>query len=204
MSPPSYWAIDQLVFSVGAIRGLTRSSKIRFKVQGSRYFVNCFDVRVLKWHIGIIHILYLIYPGIYPRTKLEIVPLSHNIGKCNQRFLCTKNPVLYLLMKLKNFLQKISSHDKTLQWIYNLHCVSLSEKQALGFNLLVSNALFLYPLLEVLHFCISYYSNIFKVCDIMISISAWKGVHFLIYVLNHALLGHETWPSNGDRQRMYF
>ena len=101
----------------------TRSSKIRFKVQGSRYFVNYFDVRILKWYVGKDHIPYFMYTGIYPRTKLKIVRLPHNMGKYadkmfrlngSHRFLCTRNPILYLLMKLKNFLQKKFAPDKTL------------------------------------------------------------------------------------------
>ena len=74
--------------------------------EGSRYFVHCFDVRILKWYVGMNHILYFIYAGIYPRTKLKIVLLPHNIGKyvdkifrlkgCH-RLNCTQNPILYLL-----------------------------------------------------------------------------------------------------------
>ena len=103
---PGYWAIDQLVFSIAVIRGLTGSRNIRFKVQGLRYFVHCFDVCILKLYVGINHIPYFIYARIYPRTKLKIVFLSHNIGKYlakifrfngSHRFLCTKNPILYLL-----------------------------------------------------------------------------------------------------------
>ena len=97
------------------MRGLSRSSKMRFKVQGLRYFVNCFDMRILKWYVGIDHIPYFLYPGIYPRTKLKMVLLSHNIGNYadeifrlngSHRFLCTKNPIFYLLMKLKHFFTK--------------------------------------------------------------------------------------------------
>ena len=35
---PGYWAIDQLVFSIGAIRGLTRSSKIRSRQWQSLFY----------------------------------------------------------------------------------------------------------------------------------------------------------------------
>ena len=70
----------------------------------SRYLVHCFDVRILKWCVGINHISY--FMGIYPRTKLKIVLMSHNIGKYankifrlngSHRFLCIKNLLLYLL-----------------------------------------------------------------------------------------------------------
>ena len=70
--------------------------------EGSRYFIHCFDVRILKWYVGINHIPYFIYAGIYRRTKFKIVLLSHNIGKYadkifrltgSHRSLCTKNPV---------------------------------------------------------------------------------------------------------------
>ena len=74
--------------------------------EGSRYFVHCFGVRILKWYVGIDDILYFIYAGIYPRTKLKIVLLPHNIGKYldkifrlngSHRFLCIQNLILYLL-----------------------------------------------------------------------------------------------------------
>ena len=103
---PGYWAIDQLVFSIGAIPGLNRSSKNSFKVQGSSYFVHYFGVCILKWYVGINHVPYFIYTGIYPRTKLKIVLLSLSIGKYidktlrlngSHRFLCAKTPILYFL-----------------------------------------------------------------------------------------------------------
>ena len=103
---PGYWSIDQLVFSMGVIRYLTRSNQIRFKVQGSRYFVHYFEVRILKWYVDINHTPYFIYAGIYPRKKLKIVLLSHNIGKHvdkifrlngSHRLFCIKTHKLYLL-----------------------------------------------------------------------------------------------------------
>ena len=74
--------------------------------EGSRFFVHCFDVCILKWYVGINHIPYFIYAVIYPGTKLKIAFLSHSIGKYvnkiyrlngSHRFLCTKNPILHLL-----------------------------------------------------------------------------------------------------------
>ena len=60
-----------------------------------------------RWNnIPYYHIPYFIYAGIYPRTKLKIFLLSHNIGNYvdkifrlngRYRFLCTKDPILYLL-----------------------------------------------------------------------------------------------------------
>ena len=72
-------------------------------LESSRYFVHCFDVRILKWYAGINHILHFIYARIYTRTKLKIVLLSRNIGKHvfrlngSHRLLCTQNPILHLL-----------------------------------------------------------------------------------------------------------
>ena len=87
--------------------------------EGSRYFVHCFDVRILKWYVSINHILYFLYAGIYPRTKLKIVLLSHNIGKYvdkiftlngSHRFLCTQNPILYLLKEQSRSLVYIPTY----------------------------------------------------------------------------------------------
>ena len=73
--------------------------------EGSKYFAQCFGVRILKWYVGINHIPYFIYAGVYPRSKLKIVLLSHNVVKYvdkifrlngSHRFLCAKNPLLYL------------------------------------------------------------------------------------------------------------
>ena len=61
---------------------------------------------VCWYNIPKCQIPYFIYVGIYPRIKLKIVLLSHNIGKHvdkifrlngSHRFLCTKNSILYLL-----------------------------------------------------------------------------------------------------------
>ena len=37
--------------------------------EGPRYFVCCLDIRILKWYIGIHHIPYFIYAGIYPKLN---------------------------------------------------------------------------------------------------------------------------------------
>ena len=34
-----------------------------------------------------------------------------------------------------------------------------------------------------------------QICDVMMSISTWDRVHFLIYLLNHNFLSHQTWPA---------
>ena len=92
--------------------------------EGSRYFVHCFDVRILKWYVDINHILYFIYAVIYPRTKFKIVLLFHNIGKYvhkifrlngSHRFLCTQNPILYLLKE-----QPIQDPQSIFQYIFFL------------------------------------------------------------------------------------
>ena len=64
----------------------------------SRYSVHCFDVRILKWYVGINHIIYFLYAGIYPRTKLIVLNMKIkylDLFNGKQRFLCT--PIVNLL-----------------------------------------------------------------------------------------------------------
>ena len=35
---------------------------------------------------------------------------------------------------------------------------------------------------------------IYQICDVMMSIRTLDQVHFLIYLLNHNSLSHQTWP----------
>ena len=68
--------------------------------------VKWYDVRILKWYVGINDIPYFIYAEIYPRARSKIVLLFQikyvdQIFRLNgsRRFLCTKCPILYLLNK---------------------------------------------------------------------------------------------------------
>ena len=62
-------------------------------------------IKLAQWN----HIPYFIYAGIYSKTKLKIVLLSHNIGKyvdkifrldVSHRFFFTKNSILYPVLYL--------------------------------------------------------------------------------------------------------
>ena len=41
---------------------------------------------------------------------------------------------------------------------------------------------------------------IYQNCDVIVSISTWDRVHFSIYLLNHNSLGHQTWPTDRNKQ----
>ena len=43
-----------------------------------------------------------------------------------------------------------------------------------------------------------------QICDVMISIKTWDMVHFLIYLLNHNSLTHETWSIDRYKQGQLF
>ena len=45
---------------------------------------------------------------------------------------------------------------------------------------------------------------IFQICDVMMRISTWDTVHFLIYLLNHNSLTYQTWSFNRYKQGQYF
>ena len=40
--------------------------------------------------------------------------------------------------------------------------------------------------------------------DVMMSIGTWDSVHFWIYLLNHNLLSHQTWPVDRYKQGQQF
>ena len=99
--------------------------------EGSSCFIHCFDVRILKWYVGINHIPCFIYAGIYPRTKLKIVLLSYSIGKYvdkifrlndSHRFFGFKNPILYLLKNSQYKILISLSSDIFLFWYVSVFC----------------------------------------------------------------------------------
>ena len=46
--------------------------------------------------------------------------------------------------------------------------------------------------------------KIYKICDVMMSISTWDKVHFWLYLLNHNSLSHQTWSIDRCKQGQYF
>ena len=53
-------------------------------------------------------------------------------------------------------------------------------------------------------FCIFNHPMIFQICDVMMSISTWDTVHFLIYLLNHNSITYQTWSFDRYKQGQYF
>ena len=49
-------------------------------------------------------------------------------------------------------------------------------------------------------FCIFNHPMIYRIYDVRMSISTWDKVHFWIYLLNHNLWSHQTWPTDRYRQ----
>ena len=45
---------------------------------------------------------------------------------------------------------------------------------------------------------------IYQIWEVMMSISTWDRMHFSIYLLNHNLLSHHTWPTDRYNEWQYF
>ena len=74
--------------------------------------------------------------------------------------------------------------------------------QNMSYEAQVKNFLFpsYVPFSRYSSFSIFYHSMIYQICDVMMSISAWDRVHFWVYLLNHNLLSHQTWPIDRYKQ----
>ena len=49
-------------------------------------------------------------------------------------------------------------------------------------------------------FCIFKHPRIYKICNVMMSISTWNKVHFSFYFLNHNSKSHQTWSIDRYKQ----
>ena len=60
------------------------------------------------------------------------------------------------------------------------------------------------PFLRYSSSCIINHPMISQICDVMMSISTWDRVHFLIYLLNYDSVTCQTWSVDSYKQLQYF
>ena len=49
-----------------------------------------------------------------------------------------------------------------------------------------------------------YHTMLYQICDVIMSISTWDKVHFLIHLLNNNSLTHHIWSIDRYKQEQYF
>ena len=60
------------------------------------------------------------------------------------------------------------------------------------------------PLETYSRFCILNHPKIYKICDVMMSISIWDKMHFWLYLFNHSSLSHRIWSIHRYKQGKQF
>ena len=132
---------------------------------------------------SICNLLNLLLFFLFSSKKLVFSHISRR-ARCK---ICSK-----LTIKTPEYIKlKVTSATKTITY-QNVSSVTQVKNFFISFKYV--------PFSRYSSFCTLNHPKIYKISDVMMSISSWDRLHFWIHLLNHSLLSHQTWSIDRYKQ----